>query len=93
MMMPALIAITETRGVIDFWTTSLADAAAVQRALQGAADAVLQPRDRWTVNAPTIIPVKDEFLAWDALPSDDPVRTAVTRHLIAKFPTLGKVRS
>lgn len=90
MMMPAIVAITETRGVIDFWTTSLADASAVQRALQGAADAALMPIDKWTVNAPTIIPVKNGSLAWEALHSDDPVRIAVTRHLLAKFPDLGK---
>jgi hypothetical protein len=93
MMMPAVIAVTETRGAIDFWTTSLADANAVRRALQGAVDAALLPTDQWTVNAPKIIPVKNGSLNWDALPSDDSVRIAVTRHLITKFPTLGQVRS
>jgi len=92
MMLPAVVAVTETRGVIDVWTTSTADASALQRALQGAADAALMPIDKWTVNAPKIVPVKNGALTWDALPSDDPVRIAVTRHLSA-FPTLGLVRS
>lgn len=92
MMLPAVVAITETRGAIDFWTTSLADADAIQRALQGAADAALLPIDRWRVNAPKIIPVKNGSLTWDVLPSDDPVRTAVARHLITKFPELGSLR-
>jgi hypothetical protein len=92
MMLPAVVAITETRGVIDFWTTSFSDADAIQRALQGAADAALLPLDRWTVNAPKIIPVKNGSLAWDALPSDDPARVAVTRHLIPNFPELRSLR-
>jgi hypothetical protein len=93
MMLLAVVAITETRGSVDFWTTSEADAAAVRRALQGAADAALAPRDQWTVNAPKVIAIKGGSLAWDSLPSDDPVRTAVARHLSKSCPQLVEARS
>jgi hypothetical protein len=81
MMLPAVVAISESRGTIDFWTPSCADAAAVTRALQSAADAALQPLDQWRVNAPTVVPVKAERCDWSALPVTDPARTSVVRNL------------
>lgn len=91
MMLPAVVAITESRGAVDFWTPSFADAAAVTRALQGAADAALQPRDQWRVNTPKIIAVKNGRLDWNSLPAGDPVRIAVARH-ISQLPELSDVQ-
>jgi hypothetical protein len=86
MLLLSLTAIMEHRGVMDFWCPSTADAAALTRALQAAADAALQPRDRWHVNPPTVIPVKNGRPDWKALRENDPVRAAVIRYIAPKLP-------
>jgi hypothetical protein len=91
MMLATVVAVSETCGTIDFWTTST-DTAAVTRAIQGAADAALRPRDQWRVAPPRVIALKNGRPDWNSLPPNDPVRVAVQRHQLGvKCPDLGMV--
>ena len=68
----ALVALAEISGIITAWGYGI-DHARMTRSLQEAADCVLLPHDRWSVNGVIEVPMKDGFVDLAALEADHPL--------------------